>query len=103
MDNEIDTINYDETKKINELNVTFKANDLTFGLSYNKTMDGEDQHINITTEFKSKSTNIIVYLLINEEHELTNLEEFIIENNIEDLVKQFGEEIIASKENTNNE
>lgn len=66
-------------------------------------MDGEDQHINITTEFKSNSTNIIVYLLINEEHELTNLEEFIIENNIEDLVKQFGEEIIASKENTNNE
>lgn len=36
--------------------------------------------------------------MINKEYELTNLEEFIIENNIENLVKQSGEQIMASKE-----
>lgn len=97
MQNETDVAIYEEMNLIKPDKI-FNLNKLSLRLIDTKTInsEAEEQQIKLTTEMKSENTNIIVDLLLIKEFDLSNVDEFLKENNIEDFITRMGDEIFTS-------
>jgi hypothetical protein len=97
MQNEVDAENY-EMMNENKSDDIFNMKDMSLSLVENKASNpGEEKlHNTLTTELKGEHTNIIVNLSFVKEFDLSKVEEYLQENNIEAFITRMGEEIFNS-------
>jgi hypothetical protein len=97
MQNEVDAENYEMMNEYKSDGI-FNLKDMSLSLVENIASNpGEEKQFNtLTTELKGEHTNIIVNLSFVKEFDLSKVEEYLQENNIEAFITRMGEEIFNS-------